>query len=474
MKLENLSGLEIGKLVNNGELSPREVITYFFDIIESKNSEINAFTYLKLKEALQSAKSLETKLLRGEYCGPLAGVPVGLKDFLDTKSGWLNSHGGVKSLIREDKFDSEFTRAVESLGAIPVGKTNAPSFGFRGTTDNKLYGPTHNPYNLEYNSGGSSGGSCAAVGGKLIPLAECGDAGGSGRIPASWCNCFGFKPSAGLIPSICRPDAWAATHPYCSGGPASRFIKDAGVVVDAMQRFLLKDPLSVPIKPKNLASRRPIKGMKIGFTFDFSLFPECDTEIKDKMVKAFQLLLDAGAECVEHVDFTFHHSLNEFENAWLLGINIDDSLSDEMTIFIQTHQDELPKELVFWNHLARNATMRDYKKFHEIRTDALDAHIKPFEKYDVILAPVTGCMPVKNADDGCTKGPDSISGQHVDSIIGFSYTYLENFTGFPAASVPIGFGDNNLPIGLQVIGKRYFDEDVFTVAYALEEANPWV
>ena len=474
MELEKLSGLKLGKLVNSGELSPCEVIEYFADLIDSKNATLNAFTYTKFEEALQVAHKLEKKLNSGEYCGPFAGVPVALKDFLDTKAGWVNSHGGVPSLIREDKFDSEFTRASESLGAIPIGKTNAPSFGFRGTTDNKLFGPTKNPFNLNYNSGGSSGGSCAAVGGGLVPLAECGDAGGSGRIPASWCNCFGFKPSAGLIPSICRPDAWAATHPYCSGGPAARYVKDAAVLVDSMQRFSLQDPLSVPLPAKNLATRRDLKGLKIGYTFNFDIFPDCDSQIKDKMINAFKILLDCGAECVEEAHFSFKRTLREFEYAWLLGINIDDSQSLEMTQFIQTHSDELPSELIFWNRQAAKATMYDYKMFHRIRTDILDSHIEPFEKYDVILAPVTGCMPVKNENNKDTKGPEEINGVKVDPLIGFSYTYLENMTGFPSASIPIGFGKDNLPIGLQVIAKRYFDEDIFTVAYALEEANPWI
>ena len=121
---------------------------------------------------MNEAKLLEERIAKGENVGPLAGVPVGLKDFLPSKKGWTNSHGGVKSLIREDDIDSEFYKAARAAGAIAIGKTNAPAFAFRGTCDNKLYGPTANPFNTAYNSGGSSGGSAAAVADGMLPIAR--------------------------------------------------------------------------------------------------------------------------------------------------------------------------------------------------------------------------------------------------------------------------------------------------------------
>ena len=473
MKLESLDATNLGSLVNTKQVSPIEVIEYFANLIEEKNKCLNAFTYLKIDEALDEAKELEKRINRGEYVGPFAGVPVGLKDFLPTKKGWTNSHGGVKSLIQVDDCDSIFYEAAKNLGAIAIGKTNAPAFGFRGTTDNKLYGPTRNPYNLAYNSGGSSGGSASAVGSRMVPLAECGDAGGSARIPSAWCNCFAIKPSAGLVPSICRPDAWTATHPYCCGGPTSRSVRDSAILLDAMQAFNARDPLSVPLDKKDFKQRRSIEGLKICYTFDFDLYPRCDSEIETAIESTFDVLLDSGAACVEPVNFAFKHTLHEIEEAWLLGISIDDSITPETVQTLLEHPEDVPEEFLYWHNRAKSATMLDYRKFHEIRTDILDAHLDVFDKYDIILAPVTGCMPVKNSDDSNTLGPQTIGGQAVDRLIGFGYTYLENMVGTPAASVPIKLGKNNLPIGLQVIGRRYFDEVVFSVAYALEEVNPW-
>ena len=218
MRLECLSAVELAKLIKKGEVSCTEVIRYFADRISSRNAGINAFVYTKIDEALAEAALLEKSLLRGIDPGPLCGVPVALKDFLPSRKGWTNSHGGVKALMREDPEDSMFFKAASAAGAIAVGKTNAPAFAFRGTTDNKLYGPTSTPFNTEYNSGGSSGGSAAAVADGLILIGEGSDGGGSLRIPAAWCGCFGYKASVGTIPSICRPDAWMATHPYCHNG----------------------------------------------------------------------------------------------------------------------------------------------------------------------------------------------------------------------------------------------------------------
>ncbi|MBR4600437.1 MAG: hypothetical protein IKO39_10365, partial [Treponema sp.] len=211
MKLEELSAFEIGSLVNERKISPVEVVKYFLDRIEKLNKSVNAFVYVTADYALEKARALEERLEKGENCGPFAGVPFALKDFLPNKKGWQSSHGGVECLVANDETDSVFCTAMEKAGGIAIGKTNAPAYGFRGTTDNLMYGPTSTPFNTKYNSGGSSGGSAAAVAAGLVPIAEGGDAGGSIRIPACFCNLYGFKAGVGTVPSVCRPDAWSAT-----------------------------------------------------------------------------------------------------------------------------------------------------------------------------------------------------------------------------------------------------------------------
>ena len=476
-KLETLSGLQLGQMVNNKEVSASEVMQYFKRRVERRNPSINAFTYTKFDEAEEAAKEVDRSVSKGN-AGRFAGVPTALKDFLPTKKGWTASHGGVECMQTVDDANSPFYEAVSGMGAIAVGKTNAPAFGFRGTTDNKMYGATSTPFKPGYNSGGSSGGSAAAVGDGLVAFAEGGDAGGSIRIPAAWCGCFGFKPSAGLVPSICRPDAWAATHPYCCGGPITRTVDDAAAIFQHMVRYDYRDPLSVHYDVHkfeeglkyDLASK--VEKLRIGYTLNFNMFPIPEDEVVEATMNVVKML-EKHVKSINPVKFKFSSSKTEIENAWLHGINIDDAMNDSLPILIQLHREQFPDAFVKWNEIAKKSTLSDYRKFHEVRTDILDAHANVFDECDIIIAPVTGCLPVKNASDSDTKGPDSIAGITVDPLIGFGYTYLENMVGNPASSVPAGLSSSGLPIGVQIIGRRYSDLEVFLISKMIENLAPW-
>jgi len=478
MELEKLSGVELGKEVLSGRITPTEVIRYFQERIEKRNPSLNAFTYTKFDDAFSEAKALEEKLLRHEEVGPLAGVPVGLKDFLPSKKGWTNSHGGVKSLIRIDPEDSMFYIAAREAGAIAVGKTNAPAFAMRGTCDNYLYGPTRNPFDTRYNSGGSSGGSAAAVADGMLPIAEGSDGGGSIRIPSAWCGCFGFKASVGTIPSICRPDGWTATHPYCFNGAITRTVEDSAVMLNYMARYNPRDPLSLDHGKRDFTElmKKPIRNWKIAFTTDFDVFtidPEVASIVKDAARK-----LEAAGASIEPVHFSFQHTQNEFAELWCRSISIDTAIDMELwkkegLDLVKDHREELPEEFIYWNELALRATVMDYRYFNELRTEMLDAMQDIFDTYDIILSPVTICPPVLNAEDGNTRGPLEMNGRKIEPLIGFCETFFSNFTGNPAASVPAGLTKEGLPVGMQIIGKKFRDEDVLAVAKTFEDIAPW-
>lgn len=474
MELEKLSAIELGTLVNSREISAIDVVDYFKHRIETRNPSINAFTYTKFDDAYEQAIEIERMLDKGETVGPFAGVPIALKDFLPTKKGWPASHGGVKSYQTIDDVDGAIWSGMKNLGCIAVGKTNAPAFGFRATTDNKMYGPTSTPFKVGYNSGGSSGGSCAAVADGLVTMAECSDGGGSTRAPSSWCGTFGLKPSAGVIPSVCRPDAWTATHPYCCGFAATKTIEDAAYLFDELRKHDPRDPISVPVKdrPVKCELGESIKDLRIAYTFNFNLFPDPENEITEAMDNVFRMIVPE-VKNFESAHFKYAYSKEDMENAWLRGINIDDATNPVVQKLIKEHPEDLPEGLIKWHKIARDSTMEDYLEFHKIRTDILDSHLDAMDGYDILLAPVTGCLPVKNSNDFDTKGPEYISGVKVDPLIGFSYTYLENMTGFPAASIPIGVSKEGLPIGLQVIARRYDDNLIFRFCSALEKLNPW-
>lgn len=481
-KLENYSALELGRAVNKKDISPLEVIKYFISRIEKRNKSINAFVYTNFEEAIKEAKNLENRLMSGENVGEFAGVPIALKDFLPSKNGWPTSRGGVKSLIKIDKENSICYETLKSLGAIAIGKTNAPSFGFRATCENKLFGITKNPFNLKYNSGGSSGGSAAALSDGLVLLAEGTDGGGSIRVPASWCNLFGFKASSGLIPNICYPDAWVATHPFCTSMALTKNILDSAIILNYMSRFNSKDPYSYKrdffdySKLKNI-DEKDIKNLKIGFTYDFNIFPHIDDEIKTSMKKIMNKLSSLGIK-IDEIDFKINRSLKELTDAWCFGISIDTTieinlLKNEGFDLIKDHRDELPEEFIYWYEKVCHFNLMDYYKLNKVRTEILYSFENIFDKYDIIFSPTTICLPLLNDNKRNFFKLNEVLDEKINPLIGFGETFLTNFSGHPAASIPIGMSKNNLPIGMQIIAKKFCDSDIYKIAFFLEKINPW-
>lgn len=477
MKLEFLSAWELGELVNKKTIRPSEVMKYFIDRINKRNKSVNAFTYTMFDYAMAKAKEYDAKIAAGENLGPFAGVPFALKDFLPNKIGWKSSHGGVKCLIATDEVNSVFCEAMESLGGIAVGKTNAPSYGFRGTTDNSLYGVTKNPFNTLYNTGGSSGGSAAAVADGLVLIAEGGDAGGSIRIPAAFNNLFGFKAGIGVIPSVSRPDAFSASHPYCFNGGLTKTVKDTAILLDAMSYYSALDPLSRPSETNFEAELdKDISGKKIAYTVDFDIF-SVDRTVKEKFLSEMKELKNLGFDVVP-VRFDFKHSALELAHLWCMGITVDPAielnlLKEKGIDLIKEHGEDFPKEFIFWKEKCDKMTIMDLYEFNLARTDALDGFERVFEDYDYVLSPVS-CVPgVLNGNDGNTKGPDEIDGAEVDPLIGWCETFPVNFSGHPAASVPFGFIKDNIPFGIQVISKKFHDSDLLAFAYKLEQIKPW-
>ncbi|MCR5288825.1 MAG: amidase [Treponema sp.] len=477
MKLEALNAFEIGTLVNEKRISPTEVITYFLERIEKRNKAINAFVYVQAEYALAKAKELEARLAKGEDCGPFAGVPFALKDFLPNKKGWQSSHGGVRCLLATDESDSVFCQAMEKAGGIAIGKTNAPAYGFRGTTDNLMYGATATPFNTDYNSGGSSGGSAAAVADGLVPIAEGGDAGGSIRIPASFCNLYGFKAGVGTIPSVCRPDAWSATHPLCFNGGLTKSVTDAAILLNYMSYQDTRDPFSLPKTHdffKEL-SQCPQK-LKIAYTADFGLF-EVEDEVRTTVNKTVEQFQSIGCS-VEEYQFDFTHSAYTLAELWCKGITIDcaldlNHLQAQGIDLLKEHAQDFPQEFIYWKEIVDKLGIEDLYAFNLARTDVLDQFESAFESYDLILSPISSVAGIKNASNNNTKGPESIHGKKVEPLIGWTQTFLANFTGNPAASIPAGLSRESVPIGMQLIAPRHQDMLLLQASKMYEDAFSW-
>lgn len=440
--LENLSAVEIGRLVNERKITPTKVLNYFRKRIERYNPLLNAFTYLRWDEAYKKAKEMEDQLKRGVKFGEFAGVPFALKDFLDSKKGWTHSFGGVKCLANfVDMMDSEFCKAMEKLGGIAIGKTNAPSFGFSGLCSNKLYGATRNPFNYEFSSGGSSGGSAAAVAAGLVPIAEGGDAGGSIRIPASWCNIIGFKASAGMVPNVCRPDAWSATHPYCINGGLTKTVEDAQILFKEMRKRDLRDPLNYG--KDDFTDKRLLK---VAYTYDFGVF-----KVNNDVKKAMKEFIKSHFPEAELIDISLPRSVDELSKVWCRAISIDTAIEIEewkkSGIDLYKHADELPEAFLEWNKKAFNSSIMDYYEFHKARTELYDMQQDIFDEYDILICPVSARGAYRLNED--TQDPMD--------LIGFSETFIFNMTGNPSISIPCGYDNNGLPLGVQVVGKIHHD-----------------
>jgi amidase/aspartyl-tRNA(Asn)/glutamyl-tRNA(Gln) amidotransferase subunit A len=479
IKLEYLSALEIGELVNSRIITPTEVLKYFEKRIMKRNKSINGFTYTRFDLAYIKAKKLEERLEHGENLGDFAGVPFGLKDFLPSNKGWTRSYGGVKCLVSMDEYDSLFWEVMEQEGGIAVGKTNAPSYGFTGTTDNKMYGVISTPFNPLYNAGGSSVGNAAAEADGLLPMSEGGDDGGSIRVPASCCNLVGFKAGFGSIPLFSRPDAYSSSHPYCVSGGLVKTVSDAIALYKLMAKVEPKDPYNNMVLRQNEdidGYINSIQALRIGFTYDFDLF-EVDEEVKKIIYYATKRFIDKGY-IVEEVHFNFKHTANEFSSFSSKGITIDCALDinhqkEKGIVYFKDHLEDFPEEFIYYKNVCDHLGIEDLYEINLARSDILDSFEDVFKRYDLILSQVTCWLPVKTNPKGFTKGPEEINGKSVDSLIGWCRTYLVNFVSYPAISIPAGLASHNLPVGMQIIGKRFEEIMVLKAAKDFEEIKPW-
>ena len=474
-----MSASAIQRKIMAKEISPIEVMDHFINRIEKRNASINALVDVDFEGARAQAKEAERTLMAGNAKGAFFGIPTAAKDFTPVLPGWKGTCGGIPAV--KDTVDvchSTYTKAMVDAGALFVGKTNAPSLAFRGTCDNKLYGATSTPFKVGYNSGGSSGGSAAAVGDGILLVAEGTDGGGSIRIPAAWCGCYGYKASVGTIPATVRPNAFSLTHPYTWDGSLSRTVKDSAYVLQAMARFDPFDPVSLDRGERDFAAAldKSLKGWRIGFTPDFGIFP-VDPEIKDMVAAAAQRFVEAGA-VVESVEFDISRSHFELAEAWcrlisISGLESIEALKGGGIDLLRDHADDVPAEFVYWINDAYRRGYVDYNADDVVRTEIYDALQTAFQTYDLVISPVTACHPVPNVPGGITAGPTELGGEKVEPLIGWCLTYFCNFTGHPAASIPTGLSKDGFPVGMQVIGRRWADEDVFAASAAFERIQPW-
>jgi amidase len=471
------TAVDLATAIANGDLSPVEVMEATIRRVEEREPSLNAIVFRGFDEAMESAKSTETAISRGEPGGPLRGVPVVMKDLFDFKPGWPTTFGGI-SAMADFSIDGycPWAERMEEAGAIIIGKGNSPAMGFRGTCDNYLFGATRNPFDTDRNTGGSSGGSAAVVADGLVPIAEGTDGGGSIRIPSAWCGVFGYQPSAGRVPVVVRPNAFSGVSPFIYEGPITRNVADAALAMEALAGSHPADPFSTLDKPDFTSSLDDgVDDWRIAYSPDFGVYP-VQPEVAAAVNEAVSAFEEAGAT-VEEVNIEIDLDQRELSDLWcrlILPLSLDAfaQLSEGGLDILGEHRDDLPDGFLRWaDHVASMSAM-EYFDDNSRRTRVFDALQAVLGDYRVLVTPTLAAMPVENSTGGETQGPTVIEGVEVDPLIGWCMTYFTNFTGHPAASMPAGLSDG-LPVGLQVIGRRGADVDVLGASAAFEKARPW-
>ena len=454
---------QLATAIRTKECSPTEVVAAFLDRIEQLNPKLNAYCTVTAEQARAAAHEAETAIMRGERLGPLHGVPFSLKDLTVTK-GIRTTFG---SKIFEHHIPTEDAILVERLrraGGILLGKTNTPEFGCKGLTDNRIFGTTYNPWNLDHTPGGSSGGAGAAVAAGLGPLAEGSDLAGSIRMPASFCGVVGFKPSQGRIPRYPNINAW---NSLTVNGPLTRTVADAAMMFQVMAGPDDRDPLALPDTGEDfyaaVQTDLHLTGLRAAWTPDLGMVP-VEPVVQEICARATRLFVDLGCSVEEgSPDFSGALELFTVLNANLRTAAVGD-YADEWA-------DQMDPLLLRRVEQGRNLSLIDVGKAENARTTLYHRVRRFFETYDLLLLPTTATLP----HPAHGSYPAEVAGRSITSPYEILLlTFAFNLTGQPAISVPAGWTDDGLPVGLQIVGRQRADALVLRAAAAFEAVAPWV
>ena len=453
------SALELGDLIRKKELTPVEVTDAALARLEAVNPLLNAFCLVAAARAREQAREAEIAVVKGEPLGPLHGVPISIKDVLATRG--LATTGGSRlfaDAVPEE--DAIPVARLKAAGAVILGKTNTSEFGHKAVTENPLFGVTRNPWNPERTPGGSTGGGGAAVAAGVGPLALGTDGGGSVRIPAAFCGVFGLKPSFGRVPHAGGFPGWAHVSHV---GPLARTVRDAAALLDVIAGGDDRDRRSLPREPGSYlqACDAGVAGLHVAWTPDLG-YAAVDPRVRalcETAAAEFESLgchvevVSPGWEDPEEWFGTLIAA--QFYAAWSDRLPDAEPLMDPTLVTLIRRGGAVPA--------------RDYVRAVD-RIEAYWAEVRAFlERFDLLLMPTVAVPPF----DAGARPPREVDGRSVSVLGWMPFTFPFNLTGQPAASVPAGFTDDGLPVGLQIVGRRHADASVLAAAAAFETACPW-
>jgi aspartyl-tRNA(Asn)/glutamyl-tRNA(Gln) amidotransferase subunit A len=454
--------IDTAEVVRRGERSAVEVVEEALEAIDAGNGALNAFIHLDPGAARRAARDIDATVAAGGDPGPLAGVPFGVKD-LDDCAGMPTGKGSLWFSGGPAKSeDSIHVARLRAAGAVPVGKTAVPEFGFWAYTANRATGVTRNPYDRRRTPGGSSGGSAAAVAAGFVPFATASDGGGSTRTPAGFCGLVGHKPSFGRIPDR---DGTRYGQTAAAGALATT-VRDAARLLDVMAGPDLRDRTSLPpatVRYETAVDELDVRGRRVAWSLDLG-FAVVDPEVAehtkaaaDELIAAADLeLVDVPIDCS---DLIATWAMLESVDRWVgLPAGLWPERADDLDPGVRPAFDA-----------GTAMSVRDYAVALTRRKEIEVYLADVFGRVDVLLTP-TSAMPAFAAEGPM---PTEVAGQPVPRAGAVPFAMLANLYGLPACSVPAGRSTVGLPIGLHIVGTRHADDVVLRLARVLETVRPW-
>ena len=479
MSIMSLTAVELGRKIKTGEISVREAAKAALDAIEKKEASVHSFVTVDYDGALARAKEVQKQINEGALTGPLAGVPVAVKDNMCTE-GMLTTCSSKILGNFIPTYTAEAVRNLEKAGAVIIGKTNMDEFAMGSTTETSAFGETKNPWNLEHVPGGSSGGSCAAVAAEECSYALGSDTGGSIRQPSAFCGVTGIKPTYG---TVSRYGLIAYGSSLDQIGPIAKDVTDCATILEAIASHDTKDSTSVKREDYRFteALKDDVKGMKIGIPRDY-FGDGLDPEIRQTVLSAAETLKEKGAVMEE-----FDLSLVEYAIPAYYVIACAEASSNLArfdgvkygyrakeyeglhNMYKKTRSEGFGAEVkrrIMLGSFVLSSGYYDAYYLKALRTKALikQAFDRAFAKYDVILGPA--------APTTAPRLGESLS-DPLKMYLGDIYTVSVNLAGLPGISLPCGKDKNGLPIGLQLIGDCFKEKNIIRAAYAFEQTRAY-
>lgn len=469
MDLTELGAAALSERIHAREVSCREVMAAFLDRIDLRNPTLNAIVSRRDSDALMAEAAVcDEELAHDLSRGWMHGMPQAIKDLAETR-GLRTTSGSPLLADFVPDFDALMVSRMKGAGCLVVGKTNVPEFGLGSHTFNPVFGPTHNPYDTGRTAGGSSGGAAVALATRMLPVADGSDYMGSLRNPAGWNHIFGFRPSQGRVPSVPARDHYFAQ--LGTEGPMGRSVLDVAMLLGTQSGWDRRDPLSISGTLSEFATvadaratlDTDVDGLRIGWLGDLDGHLAMEPGILDVCIDGLRRLEQLGCS-VEPARFAM--SPDEVWEAWLVWRHF--LVSAGLAPLAKNPQRrELLKPEALWE-IDRGLALTgpDVARAGASRTAFHAAMVALFSHFDVLAIPTAQVWPFPIEE----RWPTQIGDRQMDTYHRWmEVTAYATFAGLPAISVPVGFDDRGLPMGMQLIGPPRADVDLLCVAHAYEQ-----